>query len=40
MQLFNLMQDYFLIRDSKRLECVKKYFEKKKFYIIKILNFF
>ena len=37
----NLMRDYFPIRDSKRLECVKKCFEKKKFYrIIKILDFF
>ena len=25
-QLFNLMRDYFPIRDSKRLECVKKCF--------------
>ena len=40
-QLFNLMRDYFPIRDSKRLECVKKCFWKKKFYrIIKILDFF
>ena len=27
-QLFNLMRDYFPIRDSKRLECVKKCFLK------------
>ena len=40
-QLFNLMRDYFPIRDSKRLECAKKCFLKKKFYrIIKILDFF
>ena len=40
-QLFNLGRDCFPIRDSKRLECVKKYFQKKKFYrIIKILDFF
>ena len=25
-QLFNLMRDYFPIRDSKKLECVKKCF--------------
>ena len=40
-QLFDLMLDYFPIRDSKRLECAKKCFLKRKFYcIIKILDFF
>ena len=40
-QLFHLMGDYFPIGESKRLECVKKCFQKKKFYrIIKILDFF
>ena len=40
-QLFNLMRDYFPIIDSKRLECVKRCFQKKKFYrIIKVLDFF
>ena len=40
-QLFNIIQDYLPIRDSKRLECVKKCFSKQKFYrIIKILDFF
>ena len=28
-QLFNLMQDYFPIRDSKRLECVKSAFKRR-----------
>ena len=40
-QLFNLMRDYFPIRDSKRLECIKKCFWKKKFCrVTKILDFF